>query len=62
MTRKLPLLVVAFVLLFLFAGCSMPSTNGITQVATIDALLAGVYDEPGRRDAAAGRRLLQGEI
>jgi acetolactate decarboxylase len=44
MTRKLPLLVVAFVLLFLFAGCSMPSTNGITQVATIDALLAGVYD------------------
>ena len=44
MTHKLPLPVVAFVLLFLFAGCSMPSTNGITQVATIDALLAGVYD------------------
>ena len=44
MARKLPFTVVAFVLMFLFAGCTMPSTNGITQVATIDALLAGVYD------------------
>ena len=26
------------------AGCATPSRDGITQVATIDALLAGVYD------------------
>lgn len=29
---------------FLLAGCRTASTNGITQVATIDALLTGVYD------------------
>ncbi|HRZ86415.1 MAG TPA: acetolactate decarboxylase [bacterium] len=27
-----------------FAGCAAPAHNGITQVATIDALMAGVYD------------------
>ncbi len=32
------------VLAVLAAGCQTPSTNGITQVATIDALLTGVYD------------------
>ena len=26
------------------SGCQTPAVNGITQVATIDALLAGVYD------------------
>lgn len=40
--RKISFLIIAVVLLFL-AGC-MPSTNGITQVSTIDALLAGVYE------------------
>ena len=42
--RRLPFSVVALALLLLLGGCTMPSTNGITQVATIDALLAGVYD------------------
>jgi len=32
------------VLLFFLLGCTTPALNGITQVATIDALLAGVYD------------------
>jgi acetolactate decarboxylase len=41
--RRLSSVLVAFVLVFLVSGC-MPSTNGITQVATIDALLSGVYD------------------
>lgn len=40
--RKLSFLLIASVLLVL-AGC-MPSTNGIMQVSTIDALLAGVYE------------------
>lgn len=34
----------AWVLAALLAGCATPQSGGITQVATIDALLAGVYD------------------
>jgi acetolactate decarboxylase len=44
MMHKLPVVIAAFVIVVLASGCNMPSTNGITQVATIDALLAGVYD------------------
>jgi len=34
----------AFVLALFLSGCATTHSNGITQVATIDALLAGVYD------------------
>ncbi len=39
--RASGLLLILFAVL---AGCAQPTDNGITQVATIDALLAGVYD------------------
>ncbi|KJJ85464.1 alpha-acetolactate decarboxylase [Candidatus Omnitrophus magneticus] len=35
---------VFFILIFLSAGCKTRTLNGITQIATIDALLAGGYD------------------
>ena len=44
MKRKLPSFAVAIVFACIMAGCQSPSSNGITQVATIDALLTGVYD------------------
>lgn len=45
---------VAFLLVAFLGGCQTPSTNGITQVATIDALLSGVYD--GHMSLATLRR------
>lgn len=44
MTRKITSLFVALAIAFILAGCRSPAPNGITQVATIDALLTGVYD------------------
>jgi len=44
MIRRFPYFAVACALALLWSGCKTPSANGITQVATIDALLAGVYD------------------
>ncbi len=41
-------------LLTLLTGCARPSGEGITQVATIDALLAGVYDGHMRLDTLRG--------
>ena len=43
MTRRLVTPFVALVLTLALSGCRSES-NGITQVATIDALMAGVYD------------------
>lgn len=44
MTRSISLVIVALILALFVAGCKPQGTNGITQVATIDALLSGVYD------------------
>lgn len=44
MMRRFPSVFAVVALVFFLSGCNMPSSNGITQVATIDALLAGVYD------------------
>jgi acetolactate decarboxylase len=44
MLRTPPSFILALTLPLLFAGCAAPPGNGITQVATIDALLSGVYD------------------
>ena len=44
MTQKLFSIFLALALPFLAFGCQTPAPHGITQVATIDALLAGVYD------------------
>jgi acetolactate decarboxylase len=44
MMRRYLFISVALVLAFSLSGCATTSSNGITQVATIDALLAGVYD------------------
>jgi len=45
MMRRSSFLTVLFCLtVFLFSACSSVPSNGITQVATIDALLTGVYD------------------
>ncbi len=35
---------ISALVLFLFSGCGAKSSNTVTQVSTIDALLAGVYD------------------
>lgn len=42
MKLRSPLLL--FLLIALAAGCAAPRSDTVTQVATIDALLAGVYD------------------
>ena len=42
--KKLSGWTTVLLLVLLVAGCALPSTNGVTQVSTIDALLAGVYD------------------
>jgi acetolactate decarboxylase len=42
--RRFLFLSVAIALAFSLSGCATTPSNGITQVATIDALLAGVYD------------------
>ncbi len=44
MIRKFTFVAIALALAFLFSGCNSQNGNGITQVATIDALLTGVYD------------------
>lgn len=44
MIRALLRVFVAPALALSLSGCAAPPSNGITQVATIDALLAGVYD------------------
>jgi acetolactate decarboxylase len=44
MIRRLLYVSCALTLAFLISGCMTPPSNGITQVATIDALLTGVYD------------------
>ncbi|MEI6970334.1 MAG: acetolactate decarboxylase [bacterium] len=44
MMRILRAVVVVCGVVFTLPGCLTPSTGGITQVATIDALLTGVYD------------------
>lgn len=44
MNKRLLSFSVALALTLLVSGCETVSRNGITQVATIDALLAGVYD------------------
>ncbi len=44
MLRALRSLPIALALALLASGCRTTAPNGITQVATIDALLAGVYD------------------
>lgn len=44
MIRKLSSIVIKFTWVFFLSGCQTSSLNGITQVATIDALLTGVYD------------------
>ncbi len=43
--KRIPLVrTVFFAALLALAGCATPSRDTLTQVATIDALLAGVYD------------------
>jgi acetolactate decarboxylase len=44
MNRRLLSVSLTFTLAFLLSGCQTTSPNGITQIATIDALLAGGYD------------------
>ncbi|MFH0878677.1 MAG: acetolactate decarboxylase [Lentisphaerota bacterium] len=44
MLQKILSVSCALALLWLPSGCQTRSSNGITQVATIDALLSGVYD------------------
>jgi len=44
MPRTLLSIAAALTLACCLPGCGTPTANGITQVATIDALLAGVYD------------------
>lgn len=44
MIKRIQLVAVALGLAFILSGCKTQPVNGITQVATIDALLTGVYD------------------
>lgn len=44
MKRKCVCVCVLLAVAFVLSACTSPRSNGITQVATIDALVAGVYD------------------
>lgn len=44
MTRSISKVLIALTCVGLLAGCQTPPSSGITQVATINALLSGVYD------------------
>lgn len=44
MTAPFRTLIAPLIAISLIAGCQTPPDNGITQIATIDSLLVGVYD------------------